>query len=53
MDRVLTTTDLYYSRSGVRQGSNQGPLEFFIMINDLPKVVEEENFVLVIVFTFR
>lgn len=34
------TSDCYKTLSGVSQGSNLGPLEFTLMINDLPDVVE-------------
>ena len=30
----------YFTRSGISQGSNLGPLEFILMINDLPDVTE-------------
>nr|XP_034835586.1 uncharacterized protein LOC117992047 [Maniola hyperantus] len=33
----------YYTRSGVSQGSNLGPLQFILMVNDLPEVVTEST----------
>ena len=30
----------YYTRSGVSQGSNLGPLQFILLVNDLPTVVQ-------------
>lgn len=33
----------YLVRSGVSQGSNLGPLEFIIMVNDLPQVIKNSS----------
>lgn len=35
------TSEPYFTRTGVSQGSNLGPLEFILMVNDLPRVVRE------------
>lgn len=39
MDFDGYVSEHHYTYSGVSQGSNLAPLEFFIMVNDLPKVV--------------
>jgi hypothetical protein len=36
-------SDPYFVRSGVSQGSNLGPLEFIIMVNDLPQVITDSG----------
>ncbi|CAH2097373.1 unnamed protein product [Euphydryas editha] len=41
VEYVGYVSEPYHTRSGVSQGSNLGPFEFILMVNDLPDVLKE------------